>query len=358
MRNILYLLPYFNIGGTEIHVVGLLKGIRGYFNFLLATPYGEGISLLEENEIPYKIIPLLTLFNLKAYKKEVKRVLEDFKPDIIHVHGAHELVYVVRRLVPDVPIIFTCHGYPASNPYINYALSAFINKEFSDKVICVSHFDKNELIKRGLSSQKIVVIHNGISEDFQRKELPIKVDGVIIGTCARLSKTKGINYLIEAFSILSKKYKDMSLVIIGDGEERKNLENLAKKLKIKDRIYFLGSLPKAREYIWNFHIFVLPSLFEPFGISILEALSSKVPVVATKVGGIVEIIEDGISGILVPPKDTLSLSYAIERLLLDEDLRKNIAEEGYKKFLENFTARKMVDETVKVYEESLFNSSK
>ncbi len=72
MRNILYLLPYFNIGGTEIHVVELLKGIRGYFNFLLATPYDKGISLLEDNKIPYKIIPLLTLFNLKAYEEDFK----------------------------------------------------------------------------------------------------------------------------------------------------------------------------------------------------------------------------------------------------------------------------------------------
>ncbi len=223
-------------------------------------------------------------------------------------------------------------------------------------MICVSQFDKNKLIKRGLPSQKIVLIHNGISEDFQKKELPIKVDGIIIGTCARLSKTKGINYLIEAFSILSKKYKDINLIIIGDGEERKKLEVLAEKLKIKHKTYFLGALPKAREYIGNFNIFVLPSIFEPFGISILEALSSKVPIVATKVGGIVEIIEDGISGMLVPPKD--SLSYAIEKLLLDKDLRGNIAEKGYKKFLEKFTARKIVDETIKVYEEILLNSSK
>ena len=90
-------------------------------------------------------------------------------------------------------------------------------------------------------------------------------------------------------------------MVIGEGEEKKNLERLAQDLKIDDRVFSPGAIPDARRYFKNFHIFVLPSLSEAFGITILEAMSQKIPVIATNVGGIPEIIEDENTGILVPP---------------------------------------------------------
>jgi len=136
------------------------------------------------------------------------------------------------------------------------------------------------------------------------------------------------------------------------------LENLVKKLNIKDKVYFLGNISGARDYIKNFKIFVLPSLFEPFGLVILEAFSAKVPVIATKVGGIPEIIIDGIDGILVPPKDINALSTAIVTLIEKENLRYELAQNGYEKFINEFTSTKMAKRTRAVYVEILSNSSK
>lgn len=138
-------------------------------------------------------------------------------------------------------------------------------------------------------------------------------------------------------------------MVIGEGEEKKNLERLAQDLKIDDRAFFPGAIPDARRYFKNFHIFVLPSLSEAFGITILEAMSQKIPVIATNVGGIPEIIEDENTGILVPPKEPLILAQAIERLITDEELRLRLGEEGYRRYKENFTLENMCIKTKTLY---------
>lgn len=346
---ILYLLPYFGIAGTEIHTLELAKSLREEYQILVVTPYGKGIKLLEENDIPYREVVTLTFTNVRRYKNTLNRIIEEFNPNIIHVHGAHELVYISKSIAPNVPVIFTCHGYFTSLPSIDYRISAFINRRWGDKVIAVSNHEKRRLIKAGLPEDKVILIYNGISETLDRRELPLKVEGFIVGTAARLTKFKGIRYLIEAFSYLYDRYKDINLVVIGDGEEREKLEELARKLGIKDRTFFLGALPNAKLYFRNFHIFVLPSVSEALSIAILEAISQKVPVIATSTGSIPEIIEDGKSGLLVPPKDPLALTHAIERMLRDEELRGYIGEEGYRRYRERFTLEGMITKTREIY---------
>ncbi|MBC7319130.1 glycosyltransferase family 4 protein [bacterium] len=346
---ILYLLPYFGVAGTEIHTLELAKFLKDDYQILVVAPYGKGINLLKENDISYKEIIPLTFANIRRYKKILKCIIEEFDPNIIHVHGAHELVYISKSIAPNIPVIFTCHGYATFLPFIDYKISAFINKRWGDKVIAVSNYEKENLIKAGLPIDKITLIYNGISETLEKRELPIKLEGFIIGTAARLTKSKGIRYLIEAFSYLYDKYRGINLVIIGDGEEREKLEESAKKLNVKDRTFFLGALPNARFYFRDFHIFVLPSLFEALGIVILEAISQKVPVIATNIGGIPEIIEDGKTGLLVPPKDSLTLARAMEKLIKNKELREYLGEEGNKRYKERFTLEAMVIKTKEVY---------
>lgn len=347
---ILYLLPYFGIAGTENHLLELSKYLRNDYEILVVAPYGKGFALLEENSIPYREIIPLTFTNIGEYKRRLKGIIEEFKPDIIHIHGAHELVHISKGIASYIPTVFTCHGYATSFPFLDYKISAYINKRWGDRVIAVSDYDRKNLIKAGLPRNKITLIHNGIPETLEKRELPINIEGFIIGATARLTKSKGINYLIEAFSHIYNKYKDVNLVIIGDGEEKENLERLAKKLNVKDRVFFLGVLPNARFYFRNFHIFVLPSIFEAFGIVLLEAISQKVPVIGTKVGGISEIIEDGKTGLLVPPRDSLALAQAIERLINNQELRLFLGEEGYRKYREEFTLENMCIKTKEVYE--------
>lgn len=356
-HKILYLLPYFEIAGTEVHVIELVKSLKDEYNILVVAPYGKGITLLKEDNITYREIIPLTFTNTKNYKKELKYIIEEFGPSIIHVHGAHELVYISKSVAPRIPIIFTCHGYSTSLPFIDYKISTLINRRWGDRVIAVSNYDREKLIKAGLPVDKITLIHNGVSEIKERRKLPINIEGFIIGTAVRLTKSKGIRYLIEAFSYLYSKHREVNLVIIGDGEERKRLEELTKRLNVGDRVFFLGALPNAKLYFSNFHIFVLPSLFEALPISILEAISQKVPVIATTVGGIPEIIEDGKTGLLVPSQDSLALAQAIEKLLGDKKLAEYLKEEGYKRYRERFTLEGMIIKTKEIYQNLLRCSS-
>jgi glycosyltransferase involved in cell wall biosynthesis len=350
-HRIFYLLPYFELAGTESHLLELAKGMMERYDILVGTPYGKGVELLLRFGIPYKQLPSLTFSNVREYKHSLKFILEEFSPDIIHIHGAHELVFIAKGLSPSTPVVFTCHGYGTNYPWIDYSLSAYIGNKWADRVIAVSNYDRDFLIRRGLDKNKISVIYNGISEVEERKALPVTLKGLVIGTAARLTKIKGINYLIEAFSFLVKKYRELSLAILGDGEERKTLENLTGKLGIRESVYFLGSIPNAKSYFTNFDIFVLPSLMDFLPISILEALSVGRAVVATKVGGIPEIIEDGKSGILVPAKDSRTLAEAIEVLIVDRGLREMIGENGYKRFREGFTVERMVEKTNEIYKD-------
>lgn len=347
---ILYLLPYFGIAGTESHILELSKYLRAYYQILVVAPYGKGFALLQENSIPYREIIPLTFTNIGEYKGKLKDIIEEFKPDIIHIHGAHELVYISKKIASNVPTVFTCHGYATSFPFLDYRISAYINKRWGERVITVSNYDRENLIKAGLPKEKITLIHNGIPETLEKRELPIKIEGFIIGTVARLTRSKGINYLLEAFSYLYDRYKDLNLVIIGDGEERENLERLARKLNIKDRTFFLGVLPNARFYFRNFHIFVLPSLFEFLSVAILEAISQSIPVIATNIGGTPEIIEDGKTGLLVPSRDSLALAQAIEKLINNQELRISLGEWGYRRYKEEFTLENMCMKTKRVYE--------
>lgn len=351
-QKILYVLPFMNLGGTEVHTVELIKGIKSEYDVLVAGPEGTGLSLLEENDIQYTELPGLTPFNVRLYKNMLTSILKDYKPDLVHIQGRYEPAFFIKRILSSTPVIITCHGYGNSIALWDYKLTAITGNKWADKVITVCNNDRELLVKFGLKPQKVTLIYNGVSAIEERKSLP-QFNGLKIGTIASLIKRKGISYLIEAINLVTKRFKDVGVFIIGEGEERRKLESLVERLKIRKYIFFLGGLPFARSYINNFDIFVLPSLFESLPVSIIEAYSEKKPVIASNVGGIPELVIDEETGILVPPKDSKALASAIERLIKDEKLREKLAENGYNRFIKEFTFKVMVEKTKAVYKDIL-----
>ncbi len=349
---ILYILPYMNLGGTEVHTVELIKGIRDEYDVLVAGPDGPGISLLEENDISYTSLPGLTPYNIRVYKDILSRIIRDYKPDLIHIQGRYEPVLFSKKISPSTPVILTCHGYGNAVSPFDYMFTAITGNRWGDRVITVCNYDKELLLKFGLNPEKVSLIYNGISSIDERKPLPYSIS-LKIGTIASLIKRKGISYLIEAMSLITKRFNDVGLFIIGEGKERISLESLVNQLNIKNHVYFLGGLPKARCYICNFDIFVLPSLFESLPVSIIEAYAEGRPVIASRVGGVPELVIDEVTGILVPPKDSQILAKAIERLIEDRDLRERLAKNGYNRYLEDFTFSAMVEKTRIVYRDVL-----
>ena len=211
-----------------------------------------------------------------------------------------------------------------------------------------------------IGAKNIEVIPNGVdlrrfenlNREGSRHKLGLK-DEFVIMTVARLEKVKGIKYLIGAMArsdLLGRSH----LLIIGDGSERENLESLAEELGLKERVKFLGQISneKIPEYLAAADCFVLPSLKEGFGIVILEAQAAGIPVIGTRVGGILDIIEDQKTGILVKPKNPKVIAQAISKIYSQPEFAKDLAQNA-KANLEKYDWDKIAERVYKVYETPL-----
>lgn len=212
------------------------------------------------------------------------------------------------------------------------------------------------------------VIHNGIDLEVFEKELMHfttqenqKIRGQIFGaelydkvilTIAALHPRKGLKFLLKAMREIIEQKNSTKLVIIGEGPEKKDLMKLAEKLKIAKNVKFLGHQENIPKILKSSDLFVLPSVKEAFGLVLLEAMAAQVPIVATNVGGIPEIVEDKKDGLLVEPRDAEALAKAILTLLNNKALREKMAFLGHHK-VKQFDIRNMVEKTKKVYDKVL-----
>jgi glycosyltransferase involved in cell wall biosynthesis len=218
----------------------------------------------------------------------------------------------------------------------------------SDNVhdFCISHI--------GLPASKLTVIHNGVDLPEKcpadaRAELGLRPDDFVIGAVGRLYPVKGIQFLVQALA----QTRVGHLVVIGDGPEKSTLELLADRLGVADRIHWAGQRPDARNLMPAFDLFVQPSLHEGMPNTILEAMATGLPVVATAVGGTPEVVAHGVTGLLVSPKSPHALSEAISVLLDDADLRRRMGKAGRERVAQHFTVGRMVRKTEELYERLL-----
>jgi len=231
-----------------------------------------------------------------------------------------------------------------------YKLMMFISYRKADCIITVSQNIADRLKKFLKQSNKIRVIYNPVDileikrlSQEEVSDFSFEEDMPYIGVISRLSAEKGVNRIIDSFAQLSKKI-DSRLLIVGDGQERASLENLAKKYNIRAKISFLGWQDNPFKYLANTKIFVLSSIYEGFPNVILEAMACGIPVITLKSsGGIKEIIEDGRDGILVNSGDPLALSVSIHNLLSNNMLRESIATQARRK-IDRFEVSKIVRE--------------
>ena len=202
-----------------------------------------------------------------------------------------------------------------------------------------------EVIPNGVDLKKF----EGLSRRKSRRRLGLDGEFAIM-TVARLEKVKGINYLIEAMLRLNLNGERFSLLIIGEGSERKNLESLVEKLNLKEKVKFLGEIPneKVPEYLAAADCFILPSLREGFGIVILEAQAAGVPVIGTKVGGILDLIEDGATGLLVAPGNASQIQEAVIKIQSEPKLSKILIENA-KENLIKYDWQNIADRVFKIY---------
>lgn len=304
----------------------------------------------------------------QGIKKLVKDIYQNFKFDMIHAHVALPDGFAAMKLAKEfnIPYIVTIHG---QDLYVtakkNIECLKVIIKVFkqANKIILVS----NELKKIAINSigfcDKLIVIGNGVpmSKIYGRKKSflswGINNENKTLLSVSYLIKRKGIDFNIRAFSKLLNKYPSLRYTIIGDGAEKNNLEALAKKLGVSDKVEFVGMLShdEVMKRMVKADIFSLPSWNEAFGVVYIEAMACGKPVIGCKGEGIEDFVDNGKTGILVNPKDVDSLTKAIDFLLSNPDGAKAMGERARRLVLENYTWEINAEKTIKVYQEVLDN---
>ena len=300
-------------------------------------------------------------------KKILRELYKDFKFDLIHTHHAFPSGYIGMKIAQKYkkPLVITIHGADFYE-YIfrSKKLLKYIKKviNFSNRTIVVS----NDLKKVGkkelkINPNKFVVIPNGINprEIFKAKK-PLFKNKKIILSVSSLIKRKAIDFNLKAISILKKSYPNIEYLIIGEGEEKRNLEKLVKDLNLQENVKFLGQLShlKVMEYMSICDIFCLPSWNEAFGIVYAEAMANGKPVIGCEEEGCEDFIKNVETGILVKPRSVDSLVEAIDFLLSNPEKAKEMGERARRLVLGNYTLEKITQKLVETYNQIIITGYK
>lgn len=388
-KKILYIITKSVWGGAGKYVYDLAVNLpKNEFEVFVAA--GAASNAADgENKLAQEIKKAnIPYFEIKNFKRdiglfkdiraffEILKLLRKLRPDVVHVNsskaggiaGLAALLYKLLTIHYSLRTIFTAHGWAFHEKrpkWQNFLIRLFskITVLFYDTIICVSEFDRQSALKNNIAKpQKLITIHNGINAqktEFLTKEQALthlarlvghrmSDNKMIIGTIGEFTKNKGQKYLIEAIKLLPASYSLLTF-IIGWGEEKRNLELRIRNYELGDKIMLIDNLSPAAPYLKAFDIFVLPSIKEGLPYTLLEAGLAELPVIATDVGGNPEIIENGKTGILIPPANSEALANAIEKLIKNESLRKTLAQNLHQKILNEFSFGRMLKQTIELY---------
>lgn len=273
------------------------------------------------------------------------RHLRSSRAQVLHTHNTAGFIYgVLAAKMAGIPkIIHTRHGQRFLASKRETSVFQRLSR-FADHIVSVSHDSQQLTIAEGVAATRCSVIPNGINVDHFSFAGP-QPDGPAI-LVARLSPEKDVATLIRAFSylpmFLAGKADSFSLQIVGDGSERASLEQLARTLNCTNRIHFLGQQHDIESRLGQASMFVLPSLSEGISLTLLEAMARGLPVIATRVGGTPEVIQDGVSGLLVPVGDAMSMANAIAEVVLDPKRGQQMGQKGRERVEQSFDVRGMI----------------
>ena len=368
--NLMHIIGQLPIGGAEKLLLTLIKNInRAQFNVVVCCLdkgghvaeriRGEGFNVIclgvEKFRFTYKIFIWLM------------KLLKSRNIDIVHTH-LYQADFWGRliSLMVRVPIICrTEHGNVNSfkNKPLPYRAAKHLGinqmlDRLSDAVIYTSEAQKKDFNDNGRSTDRAFVIWNGTDEsrfcvsktrEYIRASNGFSSNDILIGVISRLTAHKGHRYLFEAMKKVNRIYSNAKLLVIGYGEEEHNLRKLGSKLNIESNILFLMQRKDVPELMKAMDIYVQPSLLKPFGITIVEAMYSGLPVVATNVGGIPEVVIDGETGILIPTRDSDAIKNALLKLIENPAMARSMGESGRDVALSKFSGQRYARDMEKLY---------
>ncbi len=360
---IIYLITDLDVGGAENSLYQLVTHLnRKKFSPVVYSLSGEGkiAEKLRGKGIEVSCLGARNKFDITVFFKLIK-LLRNKKPHILHTYLFHaNFIGRIAGWLTGIPIIIssirTMEKQKWHHVYLDMLTCWMVDKE-----VCVSKEVEKFIRKYAkVPTHKLITIYNGIdfgslglskSEKAKKEELSITQFHSVIGTVGHLTVAKGLIYLLRAFQLVLKNFPNTYLLVVGEGPQKQKLKKLALELNIASSVKFLGFREDAIEIITVMDVFVLPSLWEGMPNVILEAYALGKPVVSTWVGGAKEIIQDGDTGFLVPPRAWWSLAYSIKLLLENSKIREEFGTKGKELVNNNFSLDRMVKSTEKLYEE-------
>jgi len=374
-RRIAHIITRMIPGGAQRIVRRLVESsaAAGYEVFLLTGRDSGDRQVIEELRsnplIRLEIVPSLVRnpHPLRDYRtaRVLRRWMEEHTPDVVHTHTSKAgfLGRWAARRAGIGRIVHSSHGHPfsihGSLAGTFYAILERRAATWSDAISVLSQDEKEEYLRRGVGRvTQYEVIGNGLPRGaFQvdpdralanREKVTRDPRTLIAGTLCRLSFEKGLPDLLEAYSLAAKKIGNLELLLVGDGPLRREIKTRARKLGIEGKVHLVGYQDRPAEWIAAMDIFVLASTYEGFGVAALEAMAAGLPGIATRVGGLKELIDDGRDGILVPAGNPRALAEAMERLISSESLRRELGMAA-RETARQWTEERMMESYLELY---------
>lgn len=370
MMRVAHVIKVTNIAGAETHLLTLLSGLRA------RQIDAQAMLLVEPSKPMDDYVDALSQRDIPIYRLKIRADLDPLllsrlyttlrlvRPHIVHTHLLHaDLHATVAAKLAGVPLVVTSrhndNAFRRREPFrsMNRTLwhtvdaGIAISGSIAQFAVTVEGAPppKVQTIRYGLEYTPQPPPEREASRKAARHDLGVAGDAPVAGIVCRLVEQKGVSYGLRAFALTVTRFPDAQLVIVGDGPLRADLEAEATALGLAKNVRFLGWRGDVTRLMTAFDVLLLPSLWEGFGLVILEAMSRQLPVVACAVSAIPEIVVHGETGLLVPPREVDALADALITLFGDAPLRRYMGMLGEDRLESHFTARRMVDETVNFY---------
>lgn len=351
-----------NLYGGAQQVLYLLEGlkIRGVDNLLAcragsdlaaaAAPYAEVHGMSMAGDLDVRLMPRLY------------RLIKVARPDVVHLHsriGADVMGGIAARLA-GLPIV---HSRRQDNPESRLAVA--IKYRLFDRVVAISEGIGKVLLSEGLPEAKLRVVRSAVDpapyqqscdKDWFRSEFGLPDKCRVMGIVAQLIARKGHRFLLQAMPELLARFPDLHLIIFGKGSAEADILELIRTLGLQNSVHLAGFRDDLPRILPCLDLLVHPALMEGLGVSLLQASSAGVPIVASRAGGIPEAVRDGVNGILAPPGEAGALGDAIARVLGDGELARRLGEGGRDLIAREFSVDGMVEGNLRVYRELLPHS--
>lgn len=379
-KKILFIITKSEMGGAQRFLYELITHLNPHKNYQFLVAAGGSGQLIEKlREKGIEVVSIKNFSNAPGLKNflaffETFNLIRKFKPDVLYLLSSEAgfigsmtgsfYRFFIRNKKPK--IIYRIGGWAFKEPHNIIVKKIFLWAEklsapFKDTIITNSEFDRQLAIKNKIARpEKIITIYNGLdignlkflpreiakkileNKIYETISYKLKAESLLIGTIANFYKNKGLQFLILAIAGIKRLQPNWRFIIIGDGPERFSLEKLIKNYGLENYISLIGSISDAYKYLKAFDLFVMSSVKEGQPWVILEAMAAGVPIVATNIAGIPEMIENEKSGFLVEPADSEALCLAIEKILTHPSLAHTMTQNALTTIKEKFGIDEMI----------------